>query len=291
MDADQSEGRADTDCFETPPEGPPPDAGQTYDLSLYVGVPTYGKPSDIFAIQSGWNLMYHIGRNHPEIKRVGVQEDTRTYRQEARKNIVEEAIKGGFTHVLMLDDDHAFTGMDFSKLWWAMLEDPFNRTMLGALYFTRQEHCAPCIFRNTNEGTVPYYYYPRNKLVPVDVIGFGFQLFQTSIFHRMVPPWFSLGLGIGEDAAFCMRVQAAGGKVWCHTGVQVGHVMDTPKIIREADYLYLRDQVERLSNEHLSSYSLMPAGREQVDPASSRSEVRSRPWWHPRSTHKWFGGA
>lgn len=40
--------------------------------SLLVANPTYGKPAAEFSQDSGWNLMYTIGRKHPEIGRAHV---------------------------------------------------------------------------------------------------------------------------------------------------------------------------------------------------------------------------
>jgi hypothetical protein len=251
-----------------------------------VGIPTYGKPDSLFAIDSGWDLMYQIGRRHPEIGQVWLQRDVRTYRQEARSSIVRSALEKGATHLLMLDDDHVFTGADFSKLWNAMQEDPFRRPMIGALYFTRNDTPAPCIFQDTVRGTTPYFYYPEDQLMEVDVVGFGFQLFQTELFRRINEPRFDLGQGIGEDAAFCKRVRHAGGKVWCHTGVKIGHILETPRIVGEADYLALRQRAEENSHDYLETYSLVPTGEKQVVPCHRSGPAATARWWSPTSSYR-----
>jgi hypothetical protein len=55
---------------------------------LHVGIPTYGKPSMQFSVSSLSAMMYHIGRRIPEIDKLTLQVDVRTYRQEARQGIV-----------------------------------------------------------------------------------------------------------------------------------------------------------------------------------------------------------
>lgn len=208
---------------------------------LHVGIPTFGTARSEFAVDSLGDTMFHIGRRHPEIEHVVLHRDVRTYRQEARQGLVQEAIKNGSTHLLMLDDDHLFYGKHFSMLWDAMRENE-KIQMIAALYFTRGVPTAPCIFRNTTQGTVPIFFYPEDRVVEVDVVGFGFTLFDMEVFTKVNPPWFNLGHGFGEDAAFCARMKMCGLPVYVHTGCKIGHINEQPQIITEVEYLRDRDQ-------------------------------------------------
>jgi hypothetical protein len=246
---------------------------------LMIGIPTYGMPRCEFSIDSGWSLLYHIGRRHPEIEKVWVQRDVRTYRQEARKAIVESAQQAGATHLLMLDDDHVFDGETFDKLWASMQQADVQ--LVSGLYMTRGLPCAPCIFKLTAQGTVPIFYYEPDTLMEVDVVGFGFVLFDMALFTRINPPWFNLGFGFGEDAAFCARVIQAGMKVWVHTGAQVGHLLEQPHVITEADYLRDRNSVWKNDSEA----TLVPAGL--AAPMGEASAVGSQPRWRPLSSRRW----
>ncbi len=268
------------------------------EFTLLVGCPTYGKPGPEFTMDSGWDLMFHIGRFHPEIKHVYTQRDVRTYRQMARHGLIEAALELGVTHLLTLDDDHNFTGEHFKKLWNAFHLDPKKPRALSALYFTRSLSCAPCIFNITNEGTVPIFYYPPDTVMPVPVVGFGFLLLDMQIFRDLNPPWFNLGGDFGEDAALCTRMLHAGYPVHVHTGVIVGHVLETPTIVDEAHYLRVREGMENARAEaeqagvEMDLAKLAPVfpgaqdrtGYAPVGPGDRRAKV---PWWHPSSARIW----
>jgi hypothetical protein len=251
---------------------------------LAVGIPTYGKPDRMFTIESLGSLMWHLGRHHPEIEIVHLHVDVRTYRQEARKGIVEAAKENKCTHLLMLDDDHVFDEGVFDKIW-EHKEKLEKGGMVSALYMTRGLPCAPCMFRLTSRGTVPIMYYDDNTMMEVDVVGFGFVLFNMDVFERINPPWFSLSLGFGEDAAFCARVLQAGMKVYCHTGAKVGHIHETPYVITEGDFFATREQF--YANK-LETPKLQFIGTD--DGGSRKGQVDSGPWWRPKSGRSWFLG-
>jgi len=255
---------------------------------LHIGIPTYGKPDALFALDSVSALTYQIGRRHPEIETVTMQRDVRTYRQEARQAIVLGAQSAGATHLLMLDDDHTFGGTEFTKIWEAMRDTP-DVDMLSALYFTRGEQCAPCIFKLTSAGTVPLFYYPKDQLYKVDVVGFGFVLFNMELFKTVTPPWFTLSIGYGEDAAFCARMIQAGKGVWVHTGVKIGHILETPRVIDEAHYERNRQLLEtgQVVPSELAGnpQGVFVGGRPTLD--TYESHPAKRPWWRPDFTHVW----
>lgn len=266
-------------------------------FSLFIGCPTYGKADMLFAFDSVSDLTWHIGRHMPEIENVWMQRDVRTYRQAARQGIVESALQVGATHILMLDDDHTFTGKDFAKLWAAMQSDPSN-VCLSALYYTRGLPTAPCMFKRTSRGTVPIMYYPNDAIIPVDVVGFGFVLFSVEVFKRINGPWFNLAMGFGEDAAFCERLLLTGFQPKVHTGVKIGHIHEQPKVIGEEDFLAWRAHRETQSNGD-GTHQLMLAGLEQTNQrgGGARANVESSspvPWWVPlarRCGALWGGSA
>lgn len=273
--------------------------------SLLIGCPTMGKPCAEFSMDSFGHLMYHIGRKHPEISPVWVQRDVRTYRQTARQGIVEAALEQNVSHLLMLDDDHTFEGSQFTKIWEAMLTHVKRPKMLAALYFTRSSQCAPCIFRHTREGTVPIFYYPDDDDIhEVDVVGFGFTLFDLDVFRRMNPPWFNLGNDFGEDAAFCARMKHAGFMPHVHTGVKIGHILENPQVVGEQDYVVVREGLERdraakrAAGIEVGESQLVPVPgasggwREgEMDsgyvPQKTRRDNGRRRWWQPNPGRLW----
>lgn len=267
--------------------------------SLLVACPTYGKPSADFSMDSGWSLMYEIGRFHPEIAPVYTMRDVRTYRQAARNGIARAALELGVTHILSLDDDHTFDGSHFTKLWNAMQTNPIRPKILSALYMTRSLSCAPCIFNLTDEGTVPIYYYEDDVVMPVPVIGFGFVLLDVEIFRVLGPDLFHLGGDFGEDAAICTRLSQAGFPSYVHTGVKIGHILENPTVVDEAHYKLVRQEMERERNaraeagEQLDTSRIVPlfpgaprrTGYESVEQGAGGAR---RPWWLPRSKRVWY---
>ena len=251
----------------------------TAGMKLFIGIPTYGMPRCEFSIDSLGSLLFHLGRRHTEIEKVWVQRDVRTYRQEARQGIVKAAQEAGATHLLMLDDDHSFSGKEFDLLWESMQREEVQ--IVSGLYMTRGLPCAPCIFKLTSQGTAPIFYYPENELLSVDVVGFGFVLFDMSLFTRINPPWFNLGMGFGEDAAFCARLLQAGIKVWVHTGAKVGHLLEQPHTITEADFLAVRESVWKDAD----TSALVPQGT--TTEMGIVSPMGAKPKWRPASARRW----
>ncbi len=260
---------------------------------LLIGIPTYGKPDSLFAIDSLGSLLYHIGRRHPEIEDVWIQRDVRTYRQEARQAIVKAAQENKATHLLMLDDDQTFDPDCFDKLWSGMIAGKEEPKMLSGLYFTRGPWTAPCIFKLTKEGTAPYFYYDHDAIMEVDVVGFGFVLFDMTLFERINPPWFNLAIGFGEDAAFCARMIQAGIQPMVHTGCKVGHIMETPKVVTEEVYLEQRAIMERSVESGGQLGSGTPSEQARLEPPGGEAnrrtgyQVETRSWWRPPSSRTW----
>lgn len=254
------------------------------DYKLFIGCPTYGSPHPLFSMDSLGSLLYHIGRRCPEIKDVVFQRDVRTYRQEARQAIVMAALEAGATHLLMLDDDHVFGSETWDKLWTSVRDNPEVR-VCSALYYTRGLPTVPCIWKLTSKGTVPILYYPQDELFEVEVVGFGMILFDLNVFREINPPWFNLALGFGEDAAFCARLIHQGIRIWCHTGARAGHILETPHVITEADYVRTRDQI---SLSDVGTPQLMQIGGPSREQLEQRNEVESGSrWWRAPHSHQW----
>ena len=184
----------------------------------------------------------------------------------------------------MLDDDHVFDGKPFDTLWDTMMNSNKNPKMVSALYFTRGPTPAPCIFKVTREGTAPIFFYPEDELFPIDVVGFGFVLFDMRLFERIEPPWFNLAIGFGEDAAFCARMLQAGEQPYVHTGASIGHLQEQPMVVTEKAYLAFREQLKDVRGQ-MESHKLVPTGAEhKVDSGYAKSK---QPWWRPVSSRVW----
>lgn len=210
-------------------------------MRLVIGIPTFGTPDPLFSINSLPPLLYHIGRRHPEITDAILLPDSRTYRHHARQAIVNAAQSVHADYLLMLDDDQTFTPQAFDILW-AHRDHP----VVSGLYFTRTIPPVPCVFNMTvSEGSVPVLDYPEDQLFEVQIVGFGFILFDMNIFKKIPPPYFQVGNWLGEDVAFGAKCQAAGIPLLVHTGCKVGHIVASRRVVTEALYLKHKERVKR----------------------------------------------
>lgn len=210
-------------------------------MKLMIGSPSFGAPDPLFTSDSLAPLMYHIGRRHPEITEVVWARDTRTYRHHARQGLAEEFLARGMDYLLTLDDDQTFTPQAFDILW-----EHNQYPCVSGLYFTRTFPPVPCMFRygKIGEGSQPILTYPKDALLEVEIVGFGFCLFQSEVFKKVPPPWFQAGSWLGEDVAFAAKCRACGIPFYVHTGCKVGHIYEQKQVITEDTYEYYRAAVE-----------------------------------------------
>jgi hypothetical protein len=249
------------------------------EYSLYIGCPTYNKPDTRFSMDSYGDMLFHIGRKHPEIKHVWRERNVRTYRQGARQAICDNAKLSKATHFMMLDDDMTFDPDTFDKVWEACIamEKP---SAVSALYFVRsQPVTVPCIWRATPRGTVPIYEYPANTVITnkdgLDVVGFGFILFDSRVLDQVTAPWFNIAGSWGEDAAFCARLIQSGCTLAVHTGAKCGHIHEDPKEITEADYLAVKEEL--LRNGSMGEHTLRQVIESDYSAFGDRDQKRLDP--------------
>ena len=66
----------------------------------------------------------------------------------------------------------------------------------------------------------------------VDWTGMGCLLVRRNVLEAIGDPWFEADPeGVGEDIAFCEKVRRAGFKIYCDTGLWVGHIAATPAVL------------------------------------------------------------
>ena len=76
--------------------------------------------------------------------------------------------------------------------------------------------------------------YPKNAVIDVDAVGFGFVLIRKPVIDALENP-FQTATGKGEDLAFCENAKAKGFSVKVNTAAQVGHILTVPMIIEESN--------------------------------------------------------
>jgi len=131
-----------------------------------------------------------------------------------RERLAQQALDGGFTHLLFVDSDMFFepdaldrliardkdiVGADYNKKFL-----PLESTVIGA-----EEEFGKC-----------------------DGIATGFLLIKTDVFKKLKHPWFFYEADehgnciTGDDMWFCKIAREAGYDIWCDKTVKVFHIGD-----------------------------------------------------------------
>ena len=76
--------------------------------------------------------------------------------------------------------------------------------------------------------------YPKDAVIDVDAVGFGFVLIRKPVIDALEHP-FTTKTSKGEDIAFCENAKAAGFSVKVNTAAKVGHILTVPLIIEESN--------------------------------------------------------
>jgi hypothetical protein len=143
----------------------------------------------------------------------------------ARNTIIQNALNHNCTHVLLIDDDHAFRSNALSML----LEHDVD--IVTGLYLGRAYPHRPLIFDLAEpDGSCAYVRLngDEERLKPIVACGFGFCLMKTEIFSRIEKPWVRLGELDPEqwcdDIGFFNRARKVGIKAYCDMECRIGHI-------------------------------------------------------------------
>jgi len=148
------------------------------------------------------------------------------------KDHINEYTGEKFTHLLWLDDDHAFNP-DL-----ALFLARTNQDIVSALYFGRTSPHFPVAYVKDFSGD-KYKHFPiievPNTLIEVDAVGFGATLMRRDVFEKVSEPWFTIDWKCGEDIAFCVKAKEFGYKIMLDGQYKLGHI-GVPPIITESTY-------------------------------------------------------
>jgi hypothetical protein len=136
-------------------------------------------------------------------------------------------------YMLWLDSDTVHEPKDFEKI--IKMLDKKNLDVLSGLYFTkRSKACKPVYLRKDEKGDYRLVEnYPKNALIKVDGIGFGFVLMRASkilpLYKKHGSKLFMLqekensGRLVGEDVIFSRILTEEGIDLWVWTDIVLGH--------------------------------------------------------------------
>lgn len=161
------------------------------------------------------------------------------------KEKINEYTGRRFTHILWLDDDHAFN--PDMLVYLARHKD---LDVVSALYFGRAGRPLPVVYVK-DKNPDKYSFYPLigvpNRLFEADAIGFGACLMRMDVLDRMPEPWFQFNR-CGEDIYFCVHAKEAGVRIWCDGSYALGHLGEHQMITRETYEKYLETNKDEFAD-------------------------------------------
>lgn len=153
---------------------------------------------------------------------------------DARNQLAKKAVEGGFDRVLWLDSDMVFNP-DMVERFMADLDGGLE--YVAGLFFSRRAPVRLCAYdvcglRMDDDGkqapTVSSFEkLPEATVFEVAASGLAAVCMTGDLLRRIAERFglpFSPVMGFGEDLSFCMRARELGTKLWCDSGIRLGHV-------------------------------------------------------------------
>lgn len=144
-------------------------------------------------------------------------------REKFAQFLVNEKMPDGvtpkYTHLLMLDSDHAHPEDIVMRLArWVFLY-PNTVQVVGGLNFRRGEPYDPCAFIDPGDGQFHRIAQWGKGLLNVEALGSGSMLIAREVFEKIPPPWFNYqypngDMTPGTDMTFSAKCREAGVTLW-----------------------------------------------------------------------------
>lgn len=143
------------------------------------------------------------------------------YVHKNRNDIVEEALKGNYTHLFFIDSDMCFAPQVLERLL------DRNKDIVGANYYKRNPN-KETVIKFMEDGKLVGKTTPQD-LFECATIGTGCVLIKMEVFRTMEKPYFDfkddiIKEEVGEDVFFCLKAKRYDYKVWCDPTVDIGHI-------------------------------------------------------------------
>jgi len=142
--------------------------------------------------------------------------------------------------LLWVDSDIVLTTPVLKMLW--DIADKKTKPVVTGVYFVSNQNeqslmrPVPAIYKDTDNPyrTEVIHPLPKDKVIPVDIAGFGLMLMHRSIIdpvNKVAGDFSVFGENqqskdkfISEDVSFCRKLKAAGIQLYAHTGALVQHM-------------------------------------------------------------------
>ena len=173
-------------------------------------------------------LAMHLGFNRLDgrLHRVSLRIHHGAYLVQARNAHIIEGLKGGYTHVLSLDDDMMFPANSVDRMI------AHDKAVVTVNYRKKLEDRLE--FVCTSPGGHMTTSFNKTGIEPVIGMGMGLTLIDMDKIRHVPGPYFAVlwneatGENVLEDSVFCALLQSYGVEIWCDHSLSqdVKHVGD-----------------------------------------------------------------
>ncbi|MFH0714354.1 MAG: glycosyltransferase [Candidatus Diapherotrites archaeon] len=180
--------------------------------SFITAIALLSKLADFFSVSTHVKTYVHLARRH------------------IAEGILESAKKNEIDYAFWIDGDSVFSEKEIVSLLQAAKQNGLD--IVSGLYVYRMDDSKPIAYVKRGSEWITPSKLPKESLVQVNSVGFGFTLVKVSVIQKLVEKYglektFNVvdldGKDVGEDFLFCQLAEKEGFKVWVHTGVKVGH--------------------------------------------------------------------
>jgi len=205
---------------------------------IAVGIPLYGYLPALVAWKNyGLLIQWTVQRDMHVL--LGSEN---CYLPWARRDIVNDALDAGCTHLFFYDQDVIVPADTIRRLY------AWQKPIVGALYYQKVQGHAP-VAGNFDDNDLGWSPLPviKDTLQRVDVVGMGATLIDLDVFRKLEAAhrflhnlgdnepseqhgmgWFDMNARTGEDIEFCRRAAHAGYKIYVDPTIETLHVGATP---------------------------------------------------------------
>ncbi len=143
-------------------------------------------------------------------------------RDEARNDLVRQAMAAGARYILFLDDDNPPPVDAVLKLMYVLDSTGPEVALVGGIYTNKYDPPSPLVFMA--EGAGPYWKWKAGEVFECPGgVATGCMMIRAATFARVPEPWFVDSPEMTDDMHFCRKVHAAGMTMLAHGGVLPAH--------------------------------------------------------------------
>lgn len=196
------------------------------DVRPIVGVPMERAIS--YADEVFWSFIALAQQGYPFIRLPYTRVDV------ARNKFALHLLKTDYTHLVMLDLDHAHPANVVERLCARVRESDGEREVVAGLNFRRGQPFDPLAFVVRDERVYAVASWEPGEMIKVDRVGLGCVIVAREVFEQLPgPPWFWYDYSISaadcwptEDIAFSKLCRENGIDLWVDTSISSDHLIN-----------------------------------------------------------------